>query len=183
MSKDYFNAHRQSCLESARQCLIDNGIETDEVGTVLQALCYILLNEEIQENEPSNAKVLPKTSSVNNDGYAYLNRAIIVDGCEAIETIAVSKKWLADYISDDDDAHDIQSFMENYTTEDTDQIVGQAILDNTIAFTLCENRNPKIELYGDKNKSAEVVIDYISQVLQDNGYENASKHIDAMFEL
>lgn len=169
MLKDYFNAHRQSCLESARQCLIDNGIETDEVETVLQALCYILLNEEIQENEPSNAKVLPKTSSVNNDGYAYLNRAIIVDGCEAIETIAVSKKWLADYISDDDDAQDIQSFMENYTTE--------------IAFTLCEDRNPKIELYGDKNKSAEVVIDYISQVLQDNGYENASKYIDAMFEL
>lgn len=52
MLKDYFNAHRQSCLESARQCLIDNGIETDEVETVLQALCYILLNEEIQENEP-----------------------------------------------------------------------------------------------------------------------------------
>jgi len=104
-------------------------------------------------------------------------------GCEAIETIAVSKKWLADYISDDDDTQDIQSFMENYTTEDTDQIVGQAILDNTIAFTLCEDRNPKIELYGDKNKSAEVVIDYISQVLQDNGYENASKYIDAMFEL
>lgn len=183
MLKDYFNAHRQSCLEHARQCLIDNGIETDEVGTVLQALCYILLNEEIQENEPSNAKVLPKTSSVNNDGYAYLKRAIIVDGCEAIETIAVSKKWLADYISDDDDTQDIQSFMENYTTEDTDQIVGQAILDNTIAFTLCEDRNPKIELYGDKNKSAEVVVDYISQVLQDNGYENASKYIDAMFEL
>lgn len=155
----------------------------DEVETVLQALCYILLNEEIQENEPSNAKVLPKTSSVNNDGYAYLNRAIIVDGCEAIEAIAVSKKWLADYISDDDDAQDIQSFMENYTTEDTDQIVGQAILDNTIAFTFCEDRNPKIELYGDKNESAEVVIDYISQVLQDNGYENASKYIDAMFEL
>lgn len=56
-------------------------------------------------------------------------------------------------------------------------------MDNTIAFTLCEDRNPKIELYGDKNKSAEVVIDYISQVLQDNGYENASKYIDAMFEL
>ena len=183
MLKDYFNAHRQSCLKSARQCLIDNGIETDEAETVLQALCYILLNEEIQENEPSNVKVLPKTSSVKNDGYAYLNRAIIVDGCEAIETIAVSKKWLADYISDDDDTQDIQSFMENYTTEDTDQIVGQAILDNTIAFTLCEDRNPKIELYGDKNKSAEVVIDYISQVLQDNGYENASKYIDAMFEL
>ena len=184
MLKDYFNAHRQSCLESARQCLIDNGIETDEAETVLQALCYILLNEEIQGTEPLDAaKVLPKTSSANNDGYAYLNRTIIVDGCEAIETIAVSKKWLADYISDDDDAQDIQSFMENYTTEDTDQIVGQAILDNTIAFTFCEDRNPKIELYGDKNESAEVVVDYISQVLQDNGYENASKYIDAMFEL
>lgn len=184
MLKDYFNAHRQSCLESARQCLIDNGIETDEVGTVLQALCYILLNEEIQETEqPDAAKVLPEMSSVNNDGYVYLNRTTIVDGCEAIETIAVSKKWLADYISDDDDAQDIQSFIENYTTDDTDQIFGQAILDNTIAFTFCEDREPKIELYGDANASAEAVVDYISQVLQENGHESASKYIDAMFEL
>ena len=35
------NPHIQSSL------LIDNGVERDEAGTVLQALCYILLDTEI----------------------------------------------------------------------------------------------------------------------------------------
>lgn len=33
--------------KSAEQCLIDNGIEPDEAGTVLQALGYILLDSEL----------------------------------------------------------------------------------------------------------------------------------------
>lgn len=33
--------------KDALQCLIDNGIDEDESKTVLQALCYILLDEEI----------------------------------------------------------------------------------------------------------------------------------------
>ena len=31
----------------AEKCLIDNGIESDEAAVVLQALGYILLNEEL----------------------------------------------------------------------------------------------------------------------------------------
>ncbi len=34
-------------VKAAQQCLIDNGIEKDESGTVLQALGYILLNKEL----------------------------------------------------------------------------------------------------------------------------------------
>lgn len=34
-------------LEDALRCLVDNGIDKDESKTVLQALCYILLDEEI----------------------------------------------------------------------------------------------------------------------------------------
>ena len=33
-------------FESARQCLIENGIDSDEANTVLQALCCILCNTE-----------------------------------------------------------------------------------------------------------------------------------------
>lgn len=33
----------------AKQCLIDNGIDTDEANVVLQALCYILCNEETEQ--------------------------------------------------------------------------------------------------------------------------------------
>lgn len=35
----------------AEQCLIDNGIEPDEASTVLQALGYILLDEELYPEE------------------------------------------------------------------------------------------------------------------------------------
>ena len=38
-------------LSKAEQCLIDNGIEPDEAPVVLQALGYILLDEELYPNE------------------------------------------------------------------------------------------------------------------------------------
>lgn len=39
----------QEQIQMAEQCLIDNGIEEDEVETVLQALGYILLDTELYE--------------------------------------------------------------------------------------------------------------------------------------
>lgn len=39
----------QEKFNKAKQCLIDNRIETDEANIVLQALCYILLDEETEQ--------------------------------------------------------------------------------------------------------------------------------------
>ena len=33
----------------AKQCLLDNGINQDEVNIILQALCYILCDEETEQ--------------------------------------------------------------------------------------------------------------------------------------
>ena len=42
------NGHvRKGDIEKAERCLIDNGIEADEVCTVLQALGYIMLDVEL----------------------------------------------------------------------------------------------------------------------------------------
>ena len=38
-------------IDKAIQCLIDNGIEADEACVVLQALGYILLDEELSPEE------------------------------------------------------------------------------------------------------------------------------------
>ena len=38
-------------ISKAEQCSIDNGIEPDEASVVLQALCYILFDEEIYPEE------------------------------------------------------------------------------------------------------------------------------------
>ena len=37
-------------IKKAEQCLIDNGIDSDEAGTVLQAIGYILLDGELYES-------------------------------------------------------------------------------------------------------------------------------------
>ena len=39
----------ESDIDKACLCLRDNGIDEDEIDTVLQALCYILLDTEIEE--------------------------------------------------------------------------------------------------------------------------------------
>lgn len=36
-------------FDEARMCLINNGVDEDEADLVLQALCYILLDEETEE--------------------------------------------------------------------------------------------------------------------------------------
>lgn len=33
----------------AKQCLLDNGINQDKVNIILQALCYILCDEETEQ--------------------------------------------------------------------------------------------------------------------------------------
>lgn len=36
-------------FNKAKQCLVDNGIDADDVEIVLQALCYILCDEETEQ--------------------------------------------------------------------------------------------------------------------------------------
>ena len=43
------NTMTQEVFTQARQCLIDNDIPRDEADIVLQALCYIILDEETEQ--------------------------------------------------------------------------------------------------------------------------------------
>ena len=56
--KGVFETITDSKIEAAKQCLIDNGIDMDEAENVLQALGYILLNQELF---PEEAKDISKT--------------------------------------------------------------------------------------------------------------------------
>lgn len=40
-------------IRAAEKCLIDNGIEPDEASIVLQAIGYILLDEELYPDDPT----------------------------------------------------------------------------------------------------------------------------------
>lgn len=43
------NVITQAKFDKAKQCLIDNGIDMDEADIILQALCYILVDEETEQ--------------------------------------------------------------------------------------------------------------------------------------
>ena len=44
----------QQKIQLAEQCLIDNGIDRDEAPVVLQALGYILLDQELYPEQRNN---------------------------------------------------------------------------------------------------------------------------------
>lgn len=41
----------QECISAAEQVLVDNGIDSDEAATVLQAIGYVLLDVELYPEE------------------------------------------------------------------------------------------------------------------------------------
>lgn len=43
--------YTETQIEDAMKCLIDNGIDEDDVETVLQALGYILLDEDLYNSQ------------------------------------------------------------------------------------------------------------------------------------
>ena len=45
----------KEAIKKAEQCLVDNGIEPDEVQIVLQALGYILINQELYPDKEADA--------------------------------------------------------------------------------------------------------------------------------
>lgn len=45
-------------FKKAKQCLTDNGIDPDETEIVLQALCYILLDEETEQYFRKELKIM-----------------------------------------------------------------------------------------------------------------------------
>ena len=46
-------AINRDCVNQALKCLVDNGIDEDEAGTVLQAIGYTLLNAELRDLLPN----------------------------------------------------------------------------------------------------------------------------------
>lgn len=62
MTKTY-NIDKNHCL-AAQRVLMDNGIETDETPVVLQALCAVLLDDDLDDLIEWNENKIPYTESI-----------------------------------------------------------------------------------------------------------------------
>lgn len=87
ITKDKFN--------KAKQCLVDNGIEYDKTEAVLQAICYILLDEEA-ERLFSDDEVSELERSIQN------SRQIIE---ERKEQFSMFRKDIITYLTMQDDEY------------------------------------------------------------------------------
>lgn len=92
-------AQLQKRIQAARNCLIDNGIEADEADNVLQALGYILLDQELY---PEKAAPSPKSKAVANANFCKNDSQFddsVIDAlvdeiiAENIEALEVLSKW------------------------------------------------------------------------------------------
>ena len=106
---------------------------------------------------------------------------------DADSIVAIKRDWLEKYLCETNVADNpitLKEFLDEYNSEDTNEIMASAILEDTIAFTLCtEDDDTPVHFFGDEDWKIRAFLDYISQLLQDNGFERASKFLDCQFRL
>lgn len=119
------------------------------------------------------------------ENYIFLKHKIHVNIEEDyVETLAFNRTWLLKYLSDC--GRDFDGFLKEYDSEDVDQMLGTALLDEAVAFGFCPNLEQSFRLL-DENASwrYEAFAEVLSQSLQDakadiHDGEEASKYIDAI---
>ena len=61
---------------------------------------------------------------------------------------------------------DLETFLRNYTTDDVNEVLGMAILNNAVAFTYCDARKEAFEMYGTESWMAMAVVDFVARKLE-----------------
>lgn len=99
------------------------------------------------------------------------------DGYEYVEEVYFQENWLAAHVK-----QSLPEFFVDYTSEDVEMLMGDAILANAIPFTFCVDRDKPFEFYSMDEDAVLQFIDCVSEALNEK-HPEASKAIDAAFEL
>lgn len=100
------------------------------------------------------------------------------------ETVAISKRWLENNIKEtvDEEMSDLETFLRNYTTDDVNEVLGMAILNNAVAFTYCDARKEAFEMYGTESWMAMAVVDFVASKLEGSAEgNNAASMVKKLF--
>lgn len=136
-------------------------------------MCQVLVNWDNEEEgvlkEISRAVTLQRTRFLENS-----------DDVEE-ESIVLDGKWLEDNLATNDIALD--DFLKTYTSDSVDGILGEAIMEGGLLFIYRPNSDEPFECMDDMKWKFHAFADTISQVLNDNHFEDASKYLDAFLNL
>lgn len=99
-------------------------------------------------------------------------------------TLAVVEELTEEYIKEtaDEEMSDLETFLRNYTTDDVNEVLGMAILNNAVAFTYCDARKEAFEMYGTENWMAMAVVDFVASKLEGSAEgDNAASMVKKLF--
>lgn len=125
-------------------------------------------------------------------GYVLLHTRAILDDEEAealkgpdetpLAQIAVKRDWLERWLADSE-YNSIDAFLNAYTAEDIGELRTQAVFEGAVAFIYGEEADDLFKFPAKCDTNAMLAFaDFLSGRLQENGYEDASKYLDALFE-
>lgn len=100
-------------IKRAEQVLIDNGIEADEASTVLQAIGYTLLDEELYPEENDEDKPTKKKFTFRFHTHGWTDITVEAENEEEAAELASDKYNEGDY--DDSDSDFENTDMEDIT--------------------------------------------------------------------
>lgn len=118
------------------------------------------------------------------DEAVFLTRCVDEDYESVEETVAISKRWLENNIKEtaDEEMSDLETFLRNYTTDDVNEVLGMAILNNAVAFTYCDARKEAFEMYGTESWMAMAVVDFVASKLEGSAEgDNAASMVKKLF--
>ena len=100
----------------------------------------------------------------------------------------IEKEWLAHYAAQDTNDEgkpmSLEEFMENYTSDESNAAYLAALLVGKVAFVEDSEEDAPLSICGENEPWKNIaMVDHISQMMQDAGYTNASKYLDAAFDI
>lgn len=97
---------------------------------------------------------------------------------------AISRESLKRYLGENTTDEELEHWLSDANSEDTDDVYGFALLDDGVAFTWDELRDEPFEVVGiDSFQAMQAAMDFISGKMQESGYGDASMWLDSLFDL
>ena len=81
---------------------------------------------------------------------------------------------------------DCQAFLNEYTSEDTTAMLGYALVTNRFALLYCGDEDDKFKVYGRPRIMSNFMLlcaEVFSGLLNDYGFDDASRWLDALMDL
>lgn len=127
------------------------------------------------------------TDMPSNAMYIKLLRTVMDEhDSEYTQMAFFEAETIQDYLQETTGKQDIPAFLNEYTSEDTTAMLGYALVTNRFALLYCGDEDEKFKVYGRPRSMSNFMYlcaEVFSGLLNDYGFDDASRWLDALMDL